>query len=213
MAQPVFSANVVGYINLSLVPGYNLVTVQLNSPTNTVNPVLGNSTLPDNSLLYQWDFTNKKYLNSLLFGGGVWYDASFNPATNPVVLGQAFFIFNSAAHGAAPATMTLVGEVAQGATTTAEIAGYGFYGDPVPMSGSIVTNGFPVADNSLLYTWNAGLQKYDNSLLGAGPASGGPAWLDASFSPVTVAPAVGAGFVVFNAGGGSSNWVRNFTVQ
>jgi hypothetical protein len=216
MAQ-VYSANIVGYINLNLVTKYNLVTVQLSGPTNQVNPALANSTLADNSLLYQWDFTNKKYAQALTSFGGQWYDASFNLATNPVVLGQAFYIFNA---GTAAATLTLVGDVPQGSITTSVVNGYGFYGDPVPVAQDISTNGFPIADNSLLYTWNPTTQKYNQALTGysAATASAGglgstQGFFDANFSRVSVVPGVGLGFVYFNASTTNNTWVRNFTPQ
>jgi hypothetical protein len=211
MAQ-VYSANIVGYINLSLVPKFNLVTVQLNGATNQVNPALANSTLADNSLLYQWDFTNKKYAQALTSFSGQWYDANFNLATNAVVLGQSFYIYNA---GSSAATLTLVGDVPQGAISTSIVAGFGFYGDPVPVSQDLSTNNFPIADNSLLYTWNPTTQKYNQALTGftaQTAGTGGQGFFDANFARVVVAPAVGQGFVYFNAGG-VSNWNRSFTPQ
>lgn len=206
----VYSVNVVGYINLTLSPGLNLITVQLKGTNQNVNTLLGSTTpvMPDNSLLFTWNATGQRYDNALIGGGGVWYDASGNPSAVNLSPGQAFFIQVA---GTANVTLTLVGEVPTGANAVSIANGLGFYGDPAPVSQNILTNGFPVADNDLLYTWDTAGQKWNNALIGAGPTGGGPAWFDSGGQPVVVAPLVGQGFVVSHTG--ATTWNRTFTVQ
>src|SRR5204863_74286 len=76
---------------------------------------------------------------------------------------------------------------------------------------NIATNGFPIGDNDVLFTWDVAGQTYNQSLIGqASPA----AWLDpVTFNPVVVAPAVGAGFVVNRNSGPTTTWNRSFTIQ
>ncbi len=207
----VYSVNIVGYINLALGPGLNLITVQLKGTNQNVNTLLASTTptMPDNSLLFTWNAAGQRYDNALIGGGGVWYDgATGNPSTVNISPGQAFFIQVA---GNAAVTLTLVGEVPTGANAVSVVNGLGFYGDPAPVSQNIATNGFPVADNDSLYTWNTAGQRWNNALIGVGPTSGGPAWFDGGGNPVVFAPAVGQGFAVLHTG--TATWNRNFTVQ
>src|SRR5688572_10079567 len=172
----VYSVNVVGYINLTLKPGLNLITAQLKGTNQNVNTILASTTpvMPENSLLFTWNNTGQRFDNALLASGGVWYDQTTGtPATTTVSPGQAFFVQNA---GSTDVTLTLVGEVPTGATAVSVANGLGFYGDPAPVSQNIVTNGFPVGDNDLLYTWDAARQTYNNALLGVATAPAG--WYD-----------------------------------
>jgi hypothetical protein len=206
----VYSVNVVGYINLTLSPGLNLITVQLKGTNQNVNTLLASTTpvMPDNSLLFTWNATGQRYENALIGGGGVWYDGGGSPSTVNLSPGQAFFIQVA---GSANVTLTLVGEVPTGANAVSIANGLGFYGDPAPVSQNILTNGFPVADNDLLYTWDTAGQRWNNALVGAGPSPGPAAWYDSGGNVVVVAPLVGQGFVVSHTG--ATTWNRTFTVQ
>lgn len=215
----VYSLNVVGYVNLTLKPGYNLLTAQLKdsaSPTAAINTILTNApALPDGSTFIGWDagtqgFTEAANWVSPGSGGPFWVAADFETLVSDTApRGKSFFVFNS---GGSDVTMTLVGEVPQGQDVVTVPANYSFLGDLVPTSQEIVTNGFPVVDNSTLITWDATAQGYTEALNGVGVGSGGPMWVAADFETVVpFAPAVGQGFV-YNAPG-SAGWTRNFTVQ
>lgn len=52
-AQTVFSVNVVGYVDLQLHPGSNLVANPFNAADNTVSALFGS--LPDGSVFLPWD--------------------------------------------------------------------------------------------------------------------------------------------------------------
>jgi len=210
----VYSVNVVGYINLTNYPGLNLITAQLKGTNQNVNTILGSTTpaLPANSLLFTWDAAGQKFANAQIAGGdGKWYDpASGALSTATVNPGQSFFINNI---GTAPVVMTLVGEVPTGPTVVSVVNALGFYGDPAPVSQNIVTNGFPVGDNDLLFTWDVARQTYNNALIGAGPSPGPQGWYDATTGTLaTVAPAVGQGFVVNRISGPTTSWNRNFVI-
>jgi hypothetical protein len=209
----VYSVNVVGYINLTLKPGLNLITAQLKGTNQNVNTILGSTTpaLPANSLLFTWNPVAQAFANAQIAGGdNKWYDpTSGAESTTTVSPGQSFFINNV---GTVDCMMTLVGEVPTGPTAVSVGNGLGFYGDPAPVSQNIVTNGFPVNDNDLLFTWNVTSQSYNNALIGAGPTPGPQGWYDATSGTLTVvAPAVGQGFVV-NRVNPASTWNRNFVI-
>jgi hypothetical protein len=185
------------------------VTAQLTGTNNSVNTVLAQTTpaLADNSLLFTWNAGAQTFNNAQLYGGGQWLDPdTFNPSSVTVSPGQAVFINNI---GAA-VKLLVVGQVPTGALPVAVVQNLGFYADPAPVSQNIATNGFPIGDNDLLYTWNPGSQTYNNAYLGQATP---PAWLDPNtFTPVNYAPAVGEGFVV-NRLGTAATWNRSFAVQ
>lgn len=230
MAQSsnVYSLNVVGYVNVTLVPGFNLITVPLQSsdPSNSVNVCLTNitPTLGGGAYLYTWNAAAGTYNAGILAGGdGNWYDptGSFQ-VTTPLPPGEAFFIQNI---NGVNLTATLVGTVVQGTNSYPVNTGYGFYGNFEPVTGDITTNGFPIVDNSALITWNAGQQKYNTSYYGIGtdqsaydgsgnllgtPAPYPVLSFDGSTRAVyTNTP--GAGFIYQNPGA-ATNWSQKFTV-
>src|SRR5687768_9725049 len=113
----VYSVNVVGYINLTLSPGLNLITAQLKGTNQNVNTILGSTTpvLAASSLLFTWNAAGQTFDNAQLAGGdNKWYDPiSGAESTTTISPGQGFFINNV---GSAAVTLTLVGEVPTGAT-------------------------------------------------------------------------------------------------
>jgi len=217
MAQNVYSVNVVGYVNLTISSGFNLISVPLQASSTDINTVLTNQTpvLDSSSLLYTWNPGGQTYNQAAAAGGdGLWYLGDYSAlSTIQITNGMAVFLKNGIS---TPSTLTLVGTVPQGTNVVRENAAYGFYGDPEPISGDLTTNGFPVATGSLLYSWNTAGQHYNQALNGvsaADNATPNPAFYNGDFSQVIVfAPSVGQGFVYFNAGG-ASNWTRVFTVQ
>jgi hypothetical protein len=217
-AQNVYSLNVVGYVNLTLKPGYNLITPQLKdaSGSTAINTILTNApTLEDFSTFFGWNAGAQTFTEAAVWvgpnsGGPAWFDAGFNgPVADTAPRGQSYFLFNA---GATDTTLTLVGEVPQGTDNLSVPANYAFLGDSVPTSQEIKTNGFPIADFASIFTFNPVTQSYTEALVGVSAQSGGPAWYDAGFNgEVIFAPAVGQGFVHFNPGA-TAPWSRTFTV-
>lgn len=215
----VYSLNVVGYVNLTLKPGYNLITPQLKdaSGSTQINVILTNApALADGSTFFGWDATLQTFTPAANFigtppDGPAWYNADFSAlVTDTAPRGQSYFIYNA---GANNATLTLVGEVPQGPNSITVPNNYGFLGDFVPVSQEIATNGFPIADGSTVQTWDSVGQTYSPALNGIGTPPDGPAWYNADFSAqVPFAPQVGEGFLYFTTTG-SSSWNRNFTVK
>jgi len=214
----VYSLNVVGYVNLTLKPGYNLITPQLkdSSGSTAINVLLTNApALADSSTFFGWNAGAQSFTEAANWvqappDGPAWYNADYSAlAADTAPRGGSYFIYNAGAQ----TTLTLVGEVPQGASTSTVAAAYNFKGDYVPASQEIITNGFPIADGSTLFTFDATTQSYTEALNGVATPPDGPNWYNADYSAVVnFAPTVGQGFVYFNPGT-SVAWNRNFTVQ
>jgi hypothetical protein len=220
MAQNVYSVNVVGYVNVTLQPGYNLIANQLDNSANGGNGitlVLTNETptiadgSADGSTVFKWNpgtqqFTANDTYYSFLGG---WVDNGFSPSTTTVAPGEAFFFQNLKA---SPITLTLVGTVLQGTNTNNINSAYGFFSDFAPVVNGFSTNGFPnwssgAWDGSTFQTFAAG--QYSGALTYFSFLGG---WVDSGFSPADPSPAVGQGFLIFNTGV-AAPWVRTFKVQ
>jgi hypothetical protein len=212
----VYSLNVVGYVNLTVKPGYNLIANQLSNTTAQINTILTNVVgLADGSTFFGWDgnlqtFTEPANYIGTPPDGPAWYNADFTAlVADEATRGKAYFLYNA---GASDATITLVGEVPQGVSSQTVPNNYSFLADYVPASQEILTNGFPVADGSIVFTWDPVVQSYTEPLNGIATPPDGPAWYNADFTAVVpFTPAVGQGFV-YNTSGGSAAWNRKFTV-
>jgi hypothetical protein len=214
VAQTVYSVNAVGYVNLTLKPGYNLISNPLNGTNNNLNTII--PVAPDNSLSIRWNPTTQSFAGSDTYfdlgdpADNGWYDSGFNKTATTIAPGEGFFILNSAL---TDYVMTFVGEVPQGNLTNTIPANYSFKGAIVPQSVDILSVGFPPIDNLLYFGWNAVAQAYGGAFtyfdLG-NPTDNG--FYDSGFNKVAVAPAVGQGFVIFNPGP-TAQWGQTFSVN
>ena len=221
MAQStnVYSLNAVGYINVTVVPGFNMVTCPLiGSPDNTVNSLLNNgSGVLNGSSVYFYQngsysedsaTTNAKFNNGHTNG---WVSNGTN-VLNP---GVGFWFQNT---GATNLTLTFVGTVPQGSLTNTLVAGFNLVGSAVPTSGDIISNtittltNFNIGDN--VYVYNSSNATYaEYSTAAAGSKFGGfgykGEWTSAG-DPITSSP--GQGFWYQNSGA-TVQWVENFSVN
>jgi len=212
MAQTnVYSLNAVGYINVTLLPGYNIITCPLiASPDNTIATVLNNTN-------GQFQSGARNVASVFQFTGGT-YSASDNAdaanapsgwaggGTITMNPGQAIFFYN-------PTTTnmlaTFVGTVPTGSVTNSLYPGYNLVGSVVPVSGDIVTNSISQFTNGqssgrtsdALYTYAPGIG-YSIDIYAAG------AW--ASGDPVLTN--VYEGFFFDNAFSTTNNWIENYSV-
>jgi len=224
----VYSLNAVGYINVTIPPGFSIVTCPLivgadpahPTVTNDLNVVLPNP-LPSapygNVVVYQFlsgRYTSIENGNTASYSGG-WAGGGADVTLNP---GQAVFVSNPNA----AITATFVGTVPQGSLTNALAPGYNLVGSIVPVSGDLVTNTIPNLDsfthNSGDYVlfFNSTTQRYANAV---GYSYG--AWVGGTGhngDPASIA--VSEGFFYYNASGPggtgsetSQNWVENFSIN
>ena len=198
MAQ-VYSLNIVGYINLTIKPGFNLVANQLNNGagSNSLNVVFPGSA--NGSTVYLFDAGTGSFTQSVYDTDG-WYDPiSGNPSTSVVNPGQGFFFFNP---NATTNTVTLVGSVQTGTNTINVNNGFSLLSSATPEAYQLTGTNFPAANGFTYYQYTAG--SFVQSVFDTG------AWADPiSGDPVTVMPSVGQGFFMFNPGS-SVNWTRTF---
>jgi len=190
----VYSLNVVGYVNVSLTNGFNLIANPLDSDgTGTNNglvAVLSNS-LPPLSQAYK--FVGGGFVSYLYNASGHWQGGGVGTATlNP---GEGLFV-----NVPVSTNITFVGQVLQGSQTNHNIAaGYSMLGSIIPLSGGVQTSlqyTPAIHDQVYLFGTVAGYVSYLYS---------GTRWLPSE-------PQMGPGTGIFLLTTGNT-WVQNFTVQ
>ncbi len=202
----VYSQNIVGYINVPVNSGYNLVANQLDldgtGTNNTVITVLGTNSLPAGSEVLTWNGSGY-VVNSFSIPPRktvpVW--GTPNAPLNP---GAGFFVYNPG-----PATnITEVGNVIQGTNANPQLVSSGFslLGGVSPVAGDLQTN--------LNYSPNLGDQVYVYNGSGYTVYSFvvPPRKTQAVWSPGTPQISIGQGFFLETTNS-SPNWTEILNVQ
>lgn len=223
MAANTYSVNVVGYINVTVAPGFNVIGNQLDvDGVDAISTVL-NATTPasqDGAEVLKFSgglFSSDFYAASLADGLGFigWYDGvTGGPSTNTIQPGVGVFYFNPASSNV---TLTLTGTVLQGANSVTLPAGFSLISTVAPQAITLdttATNNFPAGDGDEYLPWvsgNFGTGDFYAATLADGLGFIG--WYDGvTGTQVFPTPAVGNGYFIFN-NGTSKNWTRTFTVQ
>lgn len=150
------AGSVVGYINLTLPPGYHLIANQLsNAPNNSVSNVFPSP--PDRSRIWFWDLTNQVFELASTFSWNYGWqpDCDLPPGKGFMFRSTALF------------TNTIVGTVVC-AWFTNEIAGsnrLSLLAFALPMAsggGGSDAWQFPAGDGDTLYLFQTGSQSYSN---------------------------------------------------
>jgi hypothetical protein len=194
-AQTVYSANVVGYVNVSLPAGYSMVANQLDldgtGTNNTIISVLGTN-LPSGLYVYCWNGTI--WAGTRWLASGKWSTAS-PVITNAMQPGVGFFVNSPVA-----TNVVLVGNVIQGTNTYPITAGYQVVSPNTPQTGGIVTTfGYTPTVGDYVYTWN-------------GTIWAGTRWL-ASSKWSTGEPTFTPGVAMFLNAKVATNWTQSFVVH
>jgi hypothetical protein len=192
----VYSLNIVGYYNVTMKGGgLTLVANQLNKGGNTVNEVI--PTAPFGSQVLT--FVNNDYVIDV-FDGTAWLDNNtLAPSTTTLPTGKGFFFNN----GDTPdLTATFVGEVVTGTSTLTMPAGLALLGTKTPQALALtVANGFPQVFGMQYLAFDNSINDYVISV------NDGTQWLDNNtLAPVTVQPAVGAGWFISNGDATPYTW-------
>ena len=165
MAQSnVYSLNIVGYVNVPLVAGFNLIANPLDNGTNTLDSLFPNAGFGDT--VYQWNGTT--FVSSLFAG-------AWSPSMTTVPGGGIFY------QAGAAFTNTFVGNVMMGSLTNHIPAGFSIVSSQVPQADNLDNLGLVGGFGDTAYFWNPATQSYTSSLYAG-------AW-----SPATVVP-VGSSF-------------------
>ena len=202
-AQNVYSLNVVGYYNVTVSTGWNLLANQLNQTNLNANYVLTGSPA-DGSLLYRFDPVNQTYFDAATYFAQLgWYPKSgdLNDPVLDLPLGEGFFIWTPTNWIA-----TFVGEVEQGSLINPLLANYSLKASIVPQAGLLQTDlFFPPYAGDQVWRWVTPAfspYSYDASNV---------AWV-----PSEPRLNVGEGFILYRSPGEATTnhwWARNFTVQ
>jgi hypothetical protein len=197
----VYSANVVGYVNINIAANqkFTLLANPLSNGGNQISNVL--STLPDgNSVL---TFSGGSFGQNVkdLFGGG------FDNPSQVLAPGTGFFIKND---NDTAMTITFVGEVEQGLRTNAlPFNAYALVGSHTPVGTNIADLGYAGVDGDYVYKYSNGFVQYIRDLFGGGWSPVGPE-CDAVKGPKL---SVAEGLFYNNQSGAAAQWISNFTVQ
>jgi hypothetical protein len=138
---PVYSVNLVGYVNFIIPPGGDFIANPLLSLTNTAGALL--PSLPDGVSLFKAEASGFVANNFL----GTWQD--------PAMLlrpGEGFFVRNPFATSL---NLTLVGEILQGTLVVHLPAGTALAASMVPQTGALQTSlGYPATDGDVVLIYN-----------------------------------------------------------
>jgi len=201
MAQ-VVSVNVVGFVNLDLKSGYNLISNPLKGTNDAVETIFaGMADSFTGATVQQWDGTLQQFSPNIAtyLGAGSW---DYSGSSYTIDAGKGFF-FNSPAN----ATVTFVGEVRQataGNLVTPLTANFNFVGSQVPMAGAIQTSlQYTPADvGDTVQLWDATAQAYNPTIY---------TYLGGAWDPSEPVIGIGQAFVTMRAAAGS--WTSDFKVQ
>jgi hypothetical protein len=204
MAQStnVYSLNAVGYINVTALPGFNIVSCPLiASPDNTLNTLLSNSTgAYAHWQYYGWNPSTAAYITDT--GLPTKWGNGGAETLNP---GQAAWLFNP---NATNVTITFVGTVPSGTNSiTLYSNSFNLVSSILPTSGDIVTNSLMSFTNGQLhdqvYMWNAAGTNYLSA----------DTRLPAGWSSDPIQSTVGGGFWYFNSQTTNNSWTESFSVN
>ena len=201
-ADPVYSVNVVGYVNMTFTNNqFKLFTNPLDH-TNTYAALFPNLTASDKgSIIYQWDSTNG-YSYALYAGTSRgWVDLETGLSANEWTLapGQGAFFYSVQTF-----TNTFVGNVMQGSLSFPIAAGFTQVGSIVPQAASVADLGLVPLNRDMIYKWNGTdyeYWQYANSK-----------WRNLKSGAVEI-PTLDVGDAVFYYSDTGFNWTRTFEVK
>jgi len=225
-AQNVYSLNAVGYINVTLNQGFNIITCPLlcnntnGVQDNSIGSVLDNSTGTFTGCQVYFYSPTEGYTGDTAkaIGSGHTQTTNINGWSGGGVLqavpGVGFWFDNETA---GPLTATFVGQVPTGPMTNTLGANFNLVGSIVPMSGDIVTNSisaftnYNIGDAVYTYLPGPGYTEFQSVHTHGSPASYMTNWTAPNLDPTLTF--VGEGFWYDNKVGTTVSWVENYSVS
>jgi len=157
----VYSVNAVGYVNTSLVPGFNLVSNPLdNKSGNVIKDLFKNITPTIPNALTVFKFENGAYTTAQYDDIALDYLGTAATKTVDPLKGEGVFV---KVPGTATLTVTFVGEVPQGNALTTHIpAGFSIISSQVPQAGTATDLKLTAVaqQGDTLYKWDNTKQAY-----------------------------------------------------
>jgi hypothetical protein len=188
MAQ-VYSVNVVGYVNTTLVPGFSLISNPLDAASNSVADLM-----PPVDNLTVYKFTDGAYQIASYFEALEDWDGQLFDI-NP---GEGAFVLNPTAE---PVPVTFVGEITEGNKSIAIPAGFSIRSSIVPQTGALGELAWPLADNDQVFKFNRANQAYEIY-----------AYFEALEDWDPSEPVIEVGEAFFVNKPAAATWSRNFSV-
>jgi hypothetical protein len=203
MAQ-VYSVNAVGYVNTTLLPGFNLISNPLDNKTgNTIQNLFGTgmTSIPQGLIVYYFNSTTDQFVTASYDD----IDQAFLPAASAAQVvppGEGVFVFNPSTSPTGNLTVTFVGEVPQGSLSNPLPQGFSIKASQVPQAGPVTTLGLPGVQGDIIYEWDPVTDKYIASSFDD---------IDNTWLPQVPNIAVGEAFFLFKNAAGT--WNRTFSVN
>jgi hypothetical protein len=195
----VYSANIVGYVNVPLNTGFtifaNQLSVDATGTNNTVQTVFGNN-LPSGSAVYA--FSGGAYASPIATYStkGGWAGGT-NAANAGLSVGSAVFVKVPSTN-----TITIVGNVITGTNNIHYANGFNFVASPTPQGGLIQTAlGYTPTSGDAVYQFNPTTQQYFNPISSYSTKGG---WAGAGQPNVKV----GEGFFLKSAAVSGGTWTQ-----
>jgi hypothetical protein len=218
-AQNVYSLNAVGYINVTCVPGFNIISCPLiGAPdpiTGTLNTI--GTLLPNNSnQLVQctvWSYDPA-------LPGGYTNDTASTKGNNntngwknggqiTMMPGQAVWFDNAFSSNL---VFTFVGTVPSGSLTNTLTTGFNLVSSILPMSGDLVTNSLSMFTNptsqDIVWVYSPPITNYITYTY----TKKSGVWSGASGTQDPIVPFVGSGFW-YSTSASSISWVESYSVS
>jgi hypothetical protein len=146
--QEVWSANVIGYVSVSLPPGFSLLA----NPFQTeclINHLFKD--WPDGTTLHRFDTSLFRLVENEV-KDGLWTNPSHKLAHGEgIIFYNPTFDYRWA---------SFVGEVAQGTLLVPIPSGFSIRSSPVPKAGTLEDLGFPIAEGDVIHVFDREGQKY-----------------------------------------------------
>jgi len=208
MAQttPVYSVNIVGYVNKQVPAGFSLIANPLVTGANKGNKLIDVlPTAPDGAVVYKWLNASGKFQDGITYFLGDW--SKVNDTDSDVLApgeGAFLYIDPTTVTPGQMTTLTFVGEVKTGDTSIAINKGFNLLANPVPQAVDLSTVSFPAGDGDYILFWNSTTQKYTDAVTYFAGSWDGP-----------VVPEIAGGFFVYKDPefGTAQTWTRTFNVN
>jgi hypothetical protein len=149
------SVNAVGYINISVEPGANLIANPLRAEDMRISALFSLSTLPHGTKIYKFD--GEKYKVAIFYAAL----GTFSPegaGDETLVPGEGAFIVNPTTQ---PFTVTFVGEILQGNLTNPIPSGLSLRSSMVPWEATLEQLGFVPRAIDQVYLFNSATQSFE----------------------------------------------------
>jgi len=201
----VFSVNAVGYVNTTLVPGFNLVSNPLdNKNGNVIKDVFKNITPAIPNQLKVFKLVGSSFVNATYDDIAQDFINAGATATLDPVKGEGAFV---QVPGTANLTATFVGEVPQGTLSVAIPVGFSIKSSPVPQTGTTAQLNLDATgkQGDAIFKWDTATKKYTSAryddIVGGFTLSNG--------NPVSI----GVGEAFFYQAAAARTWNRTFSVN